>query len=139
MLLSTTASLQADRKNDSYTFTLTQGNTVRSFGGHYNFSAKAFSLSVTHAAINGENKRLSLSLVATPEAAQPAIPDFVNLIKIDTTRYAPMEERIKATKASLEAAWQPLEITPRSLLADVLTVLGLEQEIPPLPEEAPEE
>ena len=139
VLLSATASLQADRKNDSFTFTVTRDGTARSFGGNYALSSKEFSLSLTHAAVNGEAKRLSLSLVATPEAAQPAAPDFVNLIKIDTTRYAPMDERIKSTKESLEGAWQPLEITPHSLLADVLTVLGLEEEIPPVPEEIPEE
>ena len=69
----------------------------------------------------------------------PQRPDFVNIITMDTTRYAPIDTRLKETKASFENSWQPLAITPHSLLADLLTVLGLEQEIPPVPEEEEEQ
>lgn len=139
VVLRTDASLEADRRTDTYVLTLTQGESVRSFVGQYGLSDKQFKLSVTSATVNGEPKQIALSLSVSKQAQIPDVAEHINLISINTTRFAPIDERIRSTKEQLLASYGALELTPHAALSHFLTVLDLEEEIPPPPVEEPEE
>ena len=137
-LLSVSGTLAADRRDKGYTLTLTQTGETRAFTGRYDFGKKVFSLSVDGCTVNGEARKLSLSLSIAKSEAMPEIPTYSNFVNLDAARYAPIDERMSAAKESFNAARESVKLTPYQALSDLLTVLGLEAEIPPPPSEGEE-
>lgn len=138
-LLSVSGTLAANRRDKGYTLTLTQTGETREFAGRYDFGKKVFSLSVDGCTVNSETRKLSLSLTLARSEAMPGIPAYANLVTLDAARYAPIDERVNAARESFDAARESVKLTPYAALSDLLTVLGLEAEIPPPPSEEPEE
>ena len=138
-LLSVSGTLAANRRDKTYALALTQEGDTREFCGRYDFGKKVFSLSVDSCTVNGEARKLSLSLALTRSEATPEVPAYSNLVTLDAARYAPIDERVSATKESFDAAREGIAFTPYAALADLLTVLGLTDEIPPPPSNEGEE
>lgn len=135
VVLASTGALEADRRADTFVLTLVQGGQTRSFSGQYAFDKNCFSLKVNAAVVNGEAKKMALSLTVTKDADAPALPQYVNLATITTARYEPILERATSTKEQFLADWTVNGTTPYALLCDLFRVLDLEEETPPPPAE----
>ena len=129
-----TGSLSADRREDSYSLTLKKGESTRTFGGRYAFDDEELSLSVEQCVVNGEAKKLALSITVKAQEDAPQKIPYVNVVSMEATRYEHIDTRMKQTKESFLAAWESAQLTPYTTLAELLTILGVEEEIPAPPE-----
>ena len=121
--------LLANKRDGSYTLTLEKGEQTRIFGGKYGFDSEKMMLSVDTASINGEQKQLSLKLTLNTGETVPVTPTYVNVVTMDVTRYTPIFER--SMKARL--LWEDWKLNgpkPYDVIGDVLTAIGLPEEIP---------
>ncbi len=125
--------LLANKRDGSYTLTLAKGSETRVFGGRYSFESDEMMLSVDTASVNGESKRISLKISAVADEAVPAMPAYVNVVKMDVTRFTPIHERATKTYERLVTDWQSNALTPYGALRDLLTAIALPEEIPTRP------
>ena len=125
--------LLANRRDETYTLTLEKGNETRVFGGKYCFENDEMMLSVDTASVNGESKRISLKISAAADEAVPAMPAYVNVVKMDVTRFTPIHERATGTYERLTADWRANGLTFYGAIGDLLTAIALPEEIPTKP------
>ncbi len=134
-VFSAEGTLSADRREDCFLLSYTADGVAREFEGTYHLSAAEFSFSVDEAELDGEERTLELSLIAKRSDKAPKAPEYTNVITINTTRYAPIHERASAAAESFLDAWEEIDLTPHAVLSEVLSVLGIEEEIPPMRED----
>ncbi len=132
-LLYVTGSLSADRREDTYSLTLRKGESTRTFGGKYSFDDEVLSLSVDQCVVDGESKRLMLSLIITKEDEIPQKKSYVNVVSMEAPRYEPIGERFTQTREAFLASFERTQLTPYTALVNALNILGMEEEIPPPP------
>lgn len=131
VLLDVIGKLSANRRDDSFVFTLDKGSESRSFIGTYAFDEQQLALSVSQLNLNGEPHVCKLTLELQALAAMPEMPEYVNVVTIDSKRYTPIFERATQTNAALQQALEGAELTPYNLLGELLSLFGLEEELPP--------
>lgn len=127
--------LSANRRDDSFMLTLTKGAESRSLIGNYGFDGEALSLSISQINVNGTPHPFALTLEANTLAALPEVPEYVNVIRIESSKYTPIHERMTAALDAWRAVSAEGKYTPSHLLAGVLSALGLEDILPSQPED----
>lgn len=120
-----TGTLQADKREKSYTLTLQSDGQTRAFSGEYLFEDDEIMLSVSDATVNGSQKKLSLSLQLKAEESVPEMPAYLNVVQMDVTRFMPIATRASATSAKFLALWVVADLTPRGVFGDVLKMVGM--------------
>ncbi len=125
--------LLANKRDGSYTLTLEKGSERRVFGGRYEFDSEEMMLSVDSASINGEDKKISLKISAVAGEGVPMTPEYVNLVRMDVTRFTPIFERSRKAHL-LVGDWKLHGPKLYDVLGDVLGAIGLPEEIPVRPE-----
>ncbi len=125
-----TGELLANKRDGSYTLTLQKGSETRVFGGKYDFDSDEMLLSVDSANINGEEKRIALSLSLTADEGVPMLPKYVNVATIDVQRFTPIYERATKTRDQLLADWNAGAPSAEGVWQDLLGAIGLPEEIP---------
>ena len=88
-----TGDLKANKKERTYELSVSKGETSYAFAGSYLFETDETMLSVDSAAVNGERKKLSLKLHLNADEKPPAVPDYINVVKMDVTRFTPIYNR----------------------------------------------
>lgn len=121
--------LLANKRDGSYTLTLEKGAEKRTLGGKYDFDSDKMMLSVERASIHGEEKKISLKISAVAGEGVPMTPEYVNLVKMDVTRYTPIFERSMKARL-LWADWKLHGPKLHDVLGDVLGAIGLPEELP---------
>ncbi len=130
ILLSVSGELNANKRAGTYTLSLNDGTQARTFAGKYVFEDEETMLTVSDATLNGESKKLSLSLHVKAREKAPQMPSYQNVVKMDVTRFTPIYERADAAWDKFKGLWQAAAFTPRGVLSDVLGTLGLSAELP---------
>ena len=130
-VLLVTGALQADRKTDAFTLSLSKGEQTRVFTGSFYTKADSFSVSVDTATVNGETRRFALALTVKTDDKAEKLPAYTNLATVTEAQFTPISQRATAAREALEAAFGEDEPTWHALLACILTALGIEEEIPP--------
>ena len=121
--------LLTSKRDGAYTLTLEKDGQTRTFGGKYDFDREEMMLSVDTASINGEQKQLSLKLTMNAGEAVPVTPTYVNVVTMDVTRYTPIFQRSRKA-ALLWADWKLRGPKLHDVIGDMLTAVGLPEEIP---------
>lgn len=124
-LLSVSGTLQADKRAKSYTLSLQQGEQARTFAGEYLFKKDETKISVSGATVNGAQKKLLLALHLNADEKTPEMPEYLNVVKMDVTRFTPIHARATAATTKLITMWAATGLAPRGVLSDALKMLGL--------------
>lgn len=116
--LSVDGILQADKRDKSYTLTLKCGEQACVLTGAYLLGNDETMLSVTKATLNGTDKALSFKLCVKAEEKAPQMPDYLNVVQMDVTRFAPIAARATAASVKFLALWGATAQDSRNSLAD---------------------
>lgn len=122
--------LLADKRAGTYSLTLHKGSETRVFGGKYDFGVDEMMLSVDSANVNGEEKRISLSLTLAADKGVPMMPKYVNVVTVDVKRFTPIYERAAKTCDQLLGDWSADAPSACGVWRDFLSAIGLPEEIP---------
>ncbi|MBE6703555.1 MAG: hypothetical protein E7585_09150 [Ruminococcaceae bacterium] len=129
-VLSAFATLNADRRQDAFILRLTQGEEERVFDGSFDKKSNAFWFSVNGVTVNGVSRQLSLSLSLQGKSRMEPMMEYEPFFEVSETAYVPIDARVQSKKAALRAAWGEAPASGTAAAAFLLTVLGLEEEIP---------
>lgn len=129
IVLSVTGELKANKREQTYTLSLTEGAQNRVLTGKYVLSDEETTLTVAGVTLNGEERTLSCSLSIKAQERAPQMPQYQNVVKMDVTRFTPIHERAVQSLDKFKALWQQASFTPHGVLAGVLGTLGLEREL----------
>jgi hypothetical protein len=132
-LIHVTGTLAADRKADAFTLSLCRGAETRVFTGRFDKKIDGFEVSVDTATVNGEARRLSMSLAVKVGDEAEKCPDHVNLITITEAQLDPIAERAVAARAAFKTAWGDTKLDRYEVLSCFLTLAGVPEEIPTRP------
>ncbi len=124
VVLSLEGALQADKRAESYALTFKQGEQTCTLAGNYLFENDETMLSVNDVTLDGASKKLSLAFHARAEEKAPEVPSYLNVVKMDVTRFAPIHARATAATAKFLALWGPTAISSREALFDMLKSVG---------------
>ncbi len=129
-VLSLQGALTIDRKADAFTLSYTAGGIERIFEGECELNAKHLFFCVDEVRYNGEARFLDLEVEVKRSERIPQLPEYKNIITINSTAYAPIEERANGVVEQLKQAYDEKGPTPYTACAKLLGALGLEAEIP---------
>ena len=132
-LLHVSGELAADRKADEFTLSLCRGEETRTFSGHFDKKIDGFEVSVDAATVNGEARRLSMSLAVKVGDEAESSPDCTNLVTITEAQLDPIAARAVAARDAFKAAWGDVKLDVYEALSCFLTIAGVPEEIPARP------
>lgn len=130
-LIYVTGELNADRKADSFTLVLRNGEEVRSFSGSFDTRIDGFDMAIHTVTLNGEAKRFSFSFAVDVDDTPPSAPeDYTNIATITQPRFAPIALTAGTAYVELKSAWGDTEISTRSVFNLFFATFGIDEEIP---------
>lgn len=127
--------LSADKSEDKFVLSLNKGDENRVFEGSFDKKIDGFEVSVNTVKINGQEHRFSLSLTVKTDDKAETLPEYVNLATVSEARFEPIATRITQEKIAFRLAWGDHKIASHGALTFFLNVVGIPEEVPPVPEE----
>lgn len=113
-----TGDLLANKKDRSYELAVVSGEDRYTLAGEYLLETDETMVSVNAATLNGAQKKLTLSLHVRAEDDQPSVPAYVNVVKMDVTRFSPIYDRAVAASLQFAKAWEKANVLPCLIPAD---------------------
>lgn len=123
-----TGTLQANRREDHFELKLQNGIDERCFTGSFDKKIDGFEVAFEQVTVNGEQRKLALSLAVDVDAKAPAAPEkYESIATITVPRFEPVAATFKAACEELIAAWGDADASPQALAEQILAILGIDE------------
>lgn len=128
-------SLVYDKKNETYTLTLTRDGETRTVNGTFSLSRSHWKFSVDSVRVGETALASGFAFEATVGADFPETPEYTNLFTMDSNRFKMIDSILAPAKEQFEADMERLMPDDEKMLEFFYDVLGLDGILPTLPEE----